>query len=88
MENHSFSFLGVENYRKETPEKCKYNFLFLSQFVYSSKIDFAPSFKELIKNFEKSSNYLNYFANNMQVNCFYQSTFPLLRYQFFKYLRR
>ena len=77
--NHSLSFLGVENSRKETPEKCRYNFLLLSQFVYSSKIDFAPSFKDLIKDFEKSSNYINNFASNMDVKFFYQSTFPLFR---------
>lgn len=77
--NHSLSFFGIENYRKETPEKCRYNFLLLSQFVYGSKINFAPSFKELIKDFEKSSNYLNNFTSNIEVKCFYQSTFPLFR---------
>lgn len=80
MQNtNSMFFLGIENDRKEKPEKCRNNFVLLCQFVFYSKIDFAPRFKELSKHFEKSCKYLKYFSSNMELKNFYIATFQLNR---------
>ena len=81
MQNtNSMSFLGIENDRKEKPEKCRNNFMLLCQFAFYSKIDFALRFKELSKNFEKSGKYLKYFCSNVELKNFYIATFQVNRY--------